>query len=570
MPEASGPFTPTPARRLEGVRAYAPPDRGAGGVLRLDANEGPCPDADALSLLASAPGESLRRYPDAGGLERAIAARWGVAAERVVVTNGGDDAIDRLCRCVLEPGRSLLVHEPTFEMIARSARLADGEVRAVPWPGGALDVEGYREAITPGVALVAVVSPNNPTGSVVGVDGLRRIAAAARARGALLLADLAYVEYTDEDPTPALLEEPNAVVVRTFSKALGLAGLRVGYAIAPEPVCGWLRAAGSPFPVAGPSLLVASRALADQPASHVARVREERALLADHLASRGAGVEPSQANFMLVRVDDAEGVWRRLLEAGVSVRRFGVGRGLDDALRVTMPGHAEGFGRLLEAFDYALGAGPKPEPAGQATGARRAVLTRRTAETYIRCRLALDGTGRASVRTGLGMLDHLLEALCRHGGMDLELHADGDLHIDDHHTVEDCAIVLGSAIDRALGERRGIARFGDAHAPLDEALCRCVVDLSGRASATVDLGLRRPSLGDVSCENITHFLSTLAQSMRAALHVDALRGENDHHRAEAAFKALALALRRALAPSGDPAGVPSTKGVLVDTPGAAP
>jgi imidazoleglycerol-phosphate dehydratase len=192
---------------------------------------------------------------------------------------------------------------------------------------------------------------------------------------------------------------------------------------------------------------------------------------------------------------------------------------------------------------------------------RRAEVSRKTSETAITLALTLDGEGRAEIATGVGFLDHMLTSLTKHARFDLSLKCEGDLEIDDHHTVEDCALALGQALDRALGERRGIARFGWAYAPLDEALARAVVDLSGRPCAVVELGLVRETLGDVACENLSHFLVSLATSGRFALHLDVLRGANDHHRAEAAFKALALALRQAVATDGSDR-VPSTKGVL--------
>jgi len=191
---------------------------------------------------------------------------------------------------------------------------------------------------------------------------------------------------------------------------------------------------------------------------------------------------------------------------------------------------------------------------------RTAEIDRSTTETTIRGRLALDGERRITVETGIGFLDHMLKSLAFHAGWDLELECRGDLEVDDHHTAEDCALALGAAIDRALGERDGIARFGWAYAPLDEALARAVVDLSGRPWPEIDLGLEREAIGGLACENLKHVLSSLAMAAKAAVHVDVLRGANDHHRAEAAFKALALALRQATAPVGP--GVPSTKGAL--------
>ncbi|MBM4394408.1 MAG: imidazoleglycerol-phosphate dehydratase HisB [Deltaproteobacteria bacterium] len=193
---------------------------------------------------------------------------------------------------------------------------------------------------------------------------------------------------------------------------------------------------------------------------------------------------------------------------------------------------------------------------------RRGEVDRRTRETGIRVVLDLDGTGEARIDTGIAFLDHLLSQVAHHGRIDVDLAARGDLHVDDHHTAEDCGLALGEAIDRALGDRRGIRRFGTAYAPLDESLARAVVDLSGRPHASVWLGLGRDAIGGLSAENVGHVVRSLATAMRATLHLDVLRGENDHHRAEAAFKALALAVREAVAIDGAATDVPSTKGVL--------
>ena len=193
--------------------------------------------------------------------------------------------------------------------------------------------------------------------------------------------------------------------------------------------------------------------------------------------------------------------------------------------------------------------------------ARNATIELKTNETEISVTLELHGTGSSDVQTGIGFLDHLLDALARHGRFDLELRCRGDLQVDDHHTAEDCGLALGAVIREALGDRVGIERFGSAYAPLDEALARAVVDISGRPFAAIDLGLTRERLGELSCENIPHVLSSLATAAGLTLHVDVLRGDNDHHRAEAAFKAVALALRASVRPSGFD-DVPSTKGTI--------
>ncbi len=191
---------------------------------------------------------------------------------------------------------------------------------------------------------------------------------------------------------------------------------------------------------------------------------------------------------------------------------------------------------------------------------RTVELSRKTAETDITLRLDPDGAGRAEIATGLGFLDHMLTALARHAGWDLRLTCRGDLQVDDHHTAEDCALLLGRALARVVGEGPAVARFGWARVPMDEALAEVAVDLGGRPWAEVELGLVRPAIGDVAAENLAHVLVTLAMEGRFNVHADVVRGRNDHHRAEAAFKALALALRAALAPV--PGSVRSTKEVL--------
>ena len=191
---------------------------------------------------------------------------------------------------------------------------------------------------------------------------------------------------------------------------------------------------------------------------------------------------------------------------------------------------------------------------------RRAEIKRETTEVTITGHLDLDGTGSGIVKTGLGFLDHMLATFAKHGRFDLELVAAGDTGVDDHHTVEDCAIVLGRALDQALGDRSGISRFGYAYAPLDETLSRAVVDLSGRPWPEIDIDFYRERIGEVATENIIHFLRSFAIEGRMALHVDLIRGDNDHHKAESAFKAVAMALRAAVGISGD--DVLSTKGTL--------
>jgi imidazoleglycerol-phosphate dehydratase len=194
---------------------------------------------------------------------------------------------------------------------------------------------------------------------------------------------------------------------------------------------------------------------------------------------------------------------------------------------------------------------------------RTAEIRRKTNETEVYVRLDLDGSGQHEINTGVGFLDHMLAHVAVHGLFDLSLTATGDLHVDAHHTVEDCALALGQALDRALGERRGIVRLGSAYVPMDEALAFVAIDLSGRPYAVVDATWRAPSVGDVPTSLFPHFLESLATMARCNLHARVLYGRDDHHQAEALFKALGRALGEAVQLDPRRAGrVPSTKGTL--------
>lgn len=197
----------------------------------------------------------------------------------------------------------------------------------------------------------------------------------------------------------------------------------------------------------------------------------------------------------------------------------------------------------------------------EARDGRRVTLTRATRETTVTVSLDLDGTGLAAVATGVGFYDHLLGSLAHHGLFDLEVRASGDPEIDEHHTVEDVALVLGSAFAEALGDRAGIARFGDARVPMDEALASAVIDVGGRPYAVVDLPFRGERVGELPLQLVEHALEAFARTAGATLHL-AGTGRNDHHLAEAAFKALGRALRVACEPDPRRVGVASTKGAL--------
>ena len=197
------------------------------------------------------------------------------------------------------------------------------------------------------------------------------------------------------------------------------------------------------------------------------------------------------------------------------------------------------------------------------TTARTAEITRNTAETQITVRVNLDGTGKAALATGIGFFDHMLDQIARHGLIDLEIQARGDLHIDGHHTVEDVGITLGQAVYKAVGDKKGIRRYGHAYVPLDEALSRVVIDFSGRPGLIMNVPFRSGMIGTFDSQLAHEFFQGFANHAFVTLHIDNLRGENAHHQCETVFKAFARALRAAVEPDPRAAGsIPSTKGSL--------
>tara|TARA_E500000318_G_scaffold8683_3_gene8071 strand:- start:66017 stop:67003 length:987 start_codon:yes stop_codon:yes gene_type:complete len=328
-------------------------------MLTLDNNEGAPIDMSILKVLREIEPKTLTRYPDQSSLEAQIAESFGVDPNRVVITNGGDDAIDRVCRAILNPGDAMLTHTPGFVMIPRWAQLAGATNRTVDWLEGDFPRDAFLDAIDDSVRLVSIISPCNPSGAIVPKDDILAIAEKCQAVGAVLMLDQAYIEFADEDPIGSVIDFANVVIVRTFSKAFGGAGLRVGYAIAPEPIATWLRTAGGPYPVASLSIAIASAIYKrrEKRTPIIEQTRFNRDTLIETLQSQGIKAMESQANFVLARFDDAASVHAQLLDQGISVRRFRTGSVIDQYLRITVPADTIQLNQLLNALD-AIGAIP--------------------------------------------------------------------------------------------------------------------------------------------------------------------------------------------------------------------
>lgn len=309
--------------------------------VNLAGNEGLRPPND---LLAGWDTDLLQRYPSTRELEVQLAERFGVSPDWVLVTAGADDALDRFCRAFLAPGREMVLPVPTFEMLPRYVKLCGATTRDVAWPDGDFPCDAVLRAVNKATGAIALVSPNNPTGAVATSDDLATV---CRGFDGAVLVDLAYAEFADEDLTTAALQYDNAIVVRTLSKAWGLAGLRIGFALGRPALLDALRRVGQPYAASGLSLAVASRWLREGAAAvegFVQRVRDERGLLRDELTSLGVTSLPSQANFILAETDAA---WMTdgLAALGIGVRRWTCPE-RSRYVRITCPGDEAIFERL--------------------------------------------------------------------------------------------------------------------------------------------------------------------------------------------------------------------------------
>lgn len=551
------------ARRLEQA-----PDT----VIKLDANENPYgAPPGVLERLAALPAVHL--YPDqqSRALREALATFTGVPADLLLAGAGSDELIATLCRLFLTGGGAALNCPPTFSMYPFFIREAGGRVIDIPRREDfSLDLEAIEQAVErERPRLLFLASPNNPDGSRLPDEALERLLALPL----VVVVDEAYVEFSDhESRITQVPERENLVVLRTFSKWAGLAGLRVGYGAFPAALVPYLWRLKEPYTV---SVAASAAALAvlerpDYLPRQRARIAAERRRLTEGLdALPGLQPYPSEANFVLCRVDpevERAGALRRALEEeGILVRGYGPGA-LENSLRIAV-GRPDQVDALLEALNRLLGGDltleRPPAPRQESTGGRAGRVSRNTRETQVEVELNLDGRGRHEVTTGVGFLDHMLAQIAAHGLFDLTVRAQGDRHIDAHHTVEDVALALGTAFDQALGSRRGIVRMGSAYVPMDESLGFVAVDLSGRPYAVVEGAWSGSEVGSLPITLIAHFFESFAVAARANLHARIVTGRDDHHKAEALFKALARALSAAT--RRDPRRgdrVPSTKGVL--------
>jgi histidinol-phosphate aminotransferase/imidazoleglycerol-phosphate dehydratase/histidinol-phosphatase len=517
------------------------------GTVRLDANENP------FSSLVGGRGD-INRYPEPqpARLRFRMADLYGVEAERLWVTRGSDDAIDLLIRAFCEAGGdSVAIVEPTFSAYRQFTQVQGAKVIAARLSDDfAFDPATIIEALRPQrPKLLFLCTPNNPTGTPVSPDAVRSIAEALA--DTIVVADEAYGEFSDQ-PSLAQSANGNLVVLRTLSKAYGLAGARIGCLIGAPDIVELVARVSPPYPLPAPSIEAALDVLgAERMPVHRQRIAS---ILADRarLASTLRVVDEVEAvreggNFLFLEVRDPADLAKRLSAAGVRVRFRP--QAAPGGVRITIGTDAENAA-LLGVFGL-TGAAPS----------RTASVVRDTKETRIAVAVDLDQSDPRRIDSGVPFFDHMLDQVAAHGGFALTLSCVGDTQIDAHHSVEDCAIALGQALRAALGDKRGIGRFGFA-LPMDEAEAQVLIDISGRAFARFDGDFESPAVGDLPTQMVPHIFRSLADGLGATIHVR-VAGDNDHHKVEACFKAFGRALRQGIMREGKGRDdLPSTKGML--------
>jgi histidinol-phosphate aminotransferase len=520
-------------------------------AIKLDANENPYRPLVEGSLAAD-----VNRYPEPQPrrLRAAMAALYGVSSDSLLVTRGADDAIDLLVRTFVQEGEDAVsVCQPTFSAYAHFARLGGARLvearldRDFDFDAGSFldQVRGETR-----LKLGFICAPNNPTGNPVAVEQVLRVCDALP--DTIVVLDEAYIEFADQ---PSLAAEaarrPNLVVLRTLSKAYGLAGARIGAVIGTPELIALVARAAPPYPLptlsiqAALSALSPSRRLVHE--ERIAKIKADRQRVATVLQRSPIvrSVRSGGGNFLFLEVEEPAALAARLQALGIRVRfRPNAAPG---GLRLTIGTDAEN-----EAALRALGAAPDGRPG------RRGDLVRDTKETRIAVAIDLDQEAPRRIDTGLAFFDHMLDQVAAHGGFALTLACEGDLDIDAHHSLEDCALAFGGALKQALADRRGIGRFGFS-LPMDETEAHVLVDLSGRPYSRFEGSFEASHIGAYPTEMTPHIFRSFADSLGAAIHVR-VEGENDHHKVEACFKAFGRALRQAVKREGDT--LPSTKGVL--------
>lgn len=522
----------------------------------LDANENPYENG-------------VNRYPSPfqQELKQRLAVLKKLKSENIFLGNGSDEAIDLIYRIFCEPNKSsALTISPSYGMYSVAADINAVEIIKYRLEENfELDAKKMLSLAREDTKVIFICSPNNPSGNLL---SRKEIEYVIDNFNGIVVVDEAYIDFAKSSSLSALVtEKKNLVVLQTLSKLYAMAGLRIGIAIADSTVVRIMNSVKYPYNISCINQQMALSLLKEpfKIREQCSIIVEEREYLEERLKVLPIveKVFKSDANFLLVKFIDKSIVFKTLTDNGVIVRDRSSLEGCGNSLRITV-GTPEENDRML-GIVYALSGmefcpRERNRNMERENGERRAILSRETSETSIQIALNLDRFSTPFISTGLHFFDHMLEQIAYHAAIGLNIIAVGDLERDDHHTVEDVAITLAQAFDRALGSRKGIERYGFS-LPMDEAEATVLIDLGGRIDFEWEVKFSGAMIGDVNAQMFNHFFKSFAQNLKCNLHIKA-KGENDHHIIEGVFKAFARALKCAIREDRQNAGIPSSKGKL--------
>ncbi len=535
----------------------------------LDANENPLGSVGFSKAL-------YNRYPDPHQklLKQKIALLNEVSEEEVFLGNGSDEIIDLIIRAFCEPLQDeVIILPPTYGMYEVCGRINNVEIRKVNLNDTfQIKVDEVLNEINRKTKVIFICSPNNPSGNTMNPKDIITI---INNFNGIMVIDEAYIDFdSDKTQLPLIHKYPNLIVMQTLSKAWGLAGIRLGMGFANKQIIDVISKIKPPYNINYITQKAAIIALdnKEQKNNFVDTINNQRILLEKIIPKMPEIVKvfPTNANFILVRVNDADKLYNYFVSKGIVLRNRNNQHGCDGCLRISI-GTAEENYKLLSTWnDYNKNFNPI---IGKAIGVpdmlneftlikkeRKAQISRISKETNINIEINLDGTGFCIINTGVKFFDHMLEQISKHGKVDLLIETKGDLAVDEHHSIEDTAMVLGEAFRQALGDKKGIERYGFC-LPMDDCLAQVALDFGGRSWLEWDAVFKRKKTGKIPTEMFFHFFKSFCDAAKCNLHIKA-EGTNDHHKIEAIFKAFAKAVKMAIIKDPNNNEIPTTKGLL--------
>lgn len=474
-----------------------------------------------------------------------------ISIENVFVGNGSDEAIDLLFRIFCTPGvDNVLSVVPTYGMYKVSASINDVEYRECALNEDySLNVQQLLKLVDSNSKIILLCSPNNPTGNLLAKESVINI---LENFNGIVVIDEAYIDFSNNSGfVPYLSKYKNLVVLRTMSKSRGMAAIRVGFAYSSSTIISFMEKVKQPYNINRVSQELAIKSLKEDNLCLVKAIVQERERLGSELAKLDCvqKVHRSDSNFLLVKINNAQEKVELLTSKGVVVRDRSRVDGCEGCIRVSV-GKKDENNLLLSILK-----GEEVENYNNFIE-----LSRITKETSVNLKIFRKGGSVKNINTGIGFLDHLLEIFAVHSGINIDLDVVGDLQVDAHHTIEDIALVMGEGINKLYGELKGYNRYGFV-LPMDESQATAVIDLGGRFGFEWNVEFYSNFTGDFPTQMYSHFFSSMATSGKFTLHLKAT-GKNDHHIAEALFKAFARAIRVALSNEIKEYELPSSKGVI--------